>query len=70
MVVISRAAGLPADFDRDGDVDNDDLDIFTLHWLEHIPGGHQALEANLNNDDRVNLTDFAFFASCWLPGTP
>jgi hypothetical protein len=55
----------PADFDHDSDVDNNDLDIFSSHRLEHIPNGYQPLEGNLNGDERVNFADFAFFAAGW-----
>jgi len=52
--------------DADRDVDEDDLAIFALHWLDDVPGGFQPLEGDLNSDSKVDFNDFAAFALQWL----
>jgi len=64
-VSISQSFEIPADFDRDRDVDTVDLGIFASHWLDDIPAGYQALEGDLDNNDKVNFDDFAVFGSFW-----
>ena len=65
-VKISRAFGIPADLDDDRDVDEDDLAIFALHWLDDVTSGFQPLEADFNSDSKVNFNDWAAFAFQWL----
>jgi hypothetical protein len=50
-----------ADFDDDGSVNYDDLDILCGSWLDSGPG----LLPDLNDDKTVNFLDFAELASLW-----
>jgi hypothetical protein len=53
---------IPGDFNIDYIVDYNDMAILAQQWL--LKG--ENLEADLNNDNTVNLFDFAEFASYWL----
>lgn len=54
---------LIGDFDYDGDVDLDDLIIFNQHWLEEgLSAPDWGQGADLNQDERVNIQDYAIFA--------
>ena len=62
-VVLSEP--LAGDFDADGDIDKADLAELVFNWLARS-AGYYPVKGNLNNDNRVNLIDFAIFASQWL----
>jgi len=62
-VVLSEP--LAGDFDADGDIDKADLAELVFNWLARS-AGYYPVKGNLNNDNRVNLMDFAIFASQWL----
>lgn len=55
-----------SDFDMDGDVDEDDLAVFSSQWLETGVD----LEADLYADEHVDLADFSIFAKDWLHNVP
>jgi hypothetical protein len=52
-----------ADFDKDGDVDANDLAFLLGNW-GFIPGNPADL---VNNDDTVDANDLAFFLGAWGP---
>lgn len=58
-----RGGELLGDFDKDGDVDLDDLSAISSHWLENncdnVPVG------NLDFDCDVDFVDYAIFGSNW-----
>jgi hypothetical protein len=54
---------LPADFDRDGIVDINDLKILANVWLEQR-------SIDLTGDGFINLADFAILAGDWMSNTP
>ena len=62
-LVVQRVE-FPADFDRDGDVDNNDLDLFTDDWLKNdcddVP------RRNLDDDCDVDFSDYAVLADYWM----
>lgn len=62
--LVAQPKEFPADFDRDGDVDNDDLDLFTEDWLkndcDNVP------RRNLDSDCDVDLGDYAILADYWM----
>lgn len=55
QIDVIRRIPLPGDADWDGDVDGDDIDIFTTTFGHTGPD----LRADFNDDDMVNLKDFA-----------
>jgi hypothetical protein len=50
-----------SDFDKNGIVDIDDLQIFTEFWLWPV--------ADIDMDGAVNFTDYAIFANHWMDDT-
>jgi hypothetical protein len=50
-----------ADFNKDGSVNYEDLDLFCNYWLDSGPG----LWPDLNGDNTVDFLDFAELASVW-----
>ena len=62
--LVAQPTELPADFDRDGDVDNDDLDLFTEQWLQN--NCDEVPRRNLDDDCDVDFGDYAIFADYWM----
>jgi hypothetical protein len=52
---------LPGDFDDDRDVDVHDMAFLAEHWLDSEIVG----DPDLDNDGRVNMSDFSVFAGSW-----
>ena len=59
-----QSTELPPDFDRDGDVDNNDLDLFTEDWLEN--NCDDVPRKNLDDDCDVDFGDYAVLADYWM----
>jgi gluconolactonase len=63
----------PADFDGDGAVDYEDLQVIAGQWLQSEPPTGLPLEADIapdpNGDGIVNFKDFAVFAQYWTGTT-
>jgi hypothetical protein len=58
--VWTLATHIPGDSEPDGDLDLTDLRVFSSDWLQ------SGTPSNLNDDDIVNLLDFAIIAEYWL----
>ncbi len=62
--LVDKKTALPADFDEDGDVDENDLNLFTEGWLENdcydVPRG------NMDFDCDADFKDYAVLADYWL----
>jgi hypothetical protein len=59
---LSLVVAFPGDFDFDGCVSPADLTVLTNQWLNEQKG----LQADLDNNGRVDLGDFATLAAEWL----
>jgi len=63
----AASAGSPADFDDDGTVDVNDLDMLSQNWLQtsyiepNVTDNGDYLTLTCQEANDVNLTDFAFF---------
>jgi len=70
---IELANPSPADFDGDGAVDYEDLQVIAGQWLQSEPPTGMPLEADIapnpNRDGIVNFKDFAVFAKYWTGTT-
>jgi len=62
--LVDKKKVLPADFDNDGDVDEDDLDTFTMEWL--VNDCYDVPRGNMDIDCDVDFKDYAIFADNWL----
>jgi hypothetical protein len=62
--LVDKKAALPADFDNDGNVDYNDLDLFTEDWMEN--DCNSVPRRNLDVDCDVDLKDYAVLADEWL----
>jgi len=63
---VTRAGPVPGDFDRDGDVDGEDLDQFErcATGAEAGPPAEGCQYADLDGDDDVDQSDFGIFQRC------
>jgi hypothetical protein len=57
---------IPGDFDFDGCVGPEDLAVLTNQWLKEQTG----LQADLDNNGRVDLGDFILLAEYWMKSCP
>ena len=74
MVMAYAGAGTPypphwlqtyyGDFDKDGDVDEDNLETFVSYWLNT----DDIAEADYDTSGKVDILEFSLFASNWLLG--
>jgi len=55
---------VPGDFNWDGCVGFDDLEVLTGEWQ----GNQNPLTADLNGDGKVNFADFVIFSESWSGG--
>ena len=60
----AKLTDFPADFDKDGDVDENDLDLFTEDWLKN--DCYNVPRRNMDIDCDVDFKDYAIFADYWL----
>jgi len=65
ILVIDLAATVPADFDRDGDVDQEDFGRFQACLTGPVsPADPDCAAADLDGDGNVDGDDFRAFRSC------
>jgi pectate lyase len=62
--LVDKKAALPADFDEDGDVDENDLDVFTAEWLAN--DCYEVPRGNMDFDCDADFKDYSKFADNWL----
>jgi hypothetical protein len=60
---LESGSGLAADVMEDGRVDEKDLGAFCTQWLK---GCYECSSVDLNGDGKVNLRDYAVWASHYL----
>lgn len=66
---VTRMVPVPGDINAipDGNVDGEDLTVFSKYWLESCCStGDWCGGADLNRDGNVKFEDFALFAESWL----
>ncbi len=62
--LFSVPGSCPADWDRDGAVNSNDISAFLLDWLASIE--HNTLVADFSGDGEVNSNDISAFLTAWL----
>jgi hypothetical protein len=57
---------ITGDFDRDRDVDVNDLDIFIGHWLDNCSDPNWCDDCDIDYSGSVDFNDFSMFADNWM----
>ena len=70
VAVVTGGMTSVGDFDRDCDVDYDDLGLFTSAWLSESesPNWNYRCDVSQPPDGHIDLLDFSIFALDWISG--